>query len=176
MEKLNLEYEIEKYISCLKCKLIVTEPHECSCCGTLYCGDCVKYVKTCLNCKKSGEFRENSFIKRILNHMNILCPFKCDEKYNYNDIKLHMQKCELRVYNCNICYDNNMTFSGNKKEILSHILNMHEDEILEYNDKYSFMKNSEVKSIDREFLNRFQINYDEEDNPLDYSIENNYEY
>ncbi len=145
MDKMSIKIDIEKYLICKRCKFIIENPFEIECCGDLYCSNCVKYSSNkiiCLNCNKKSTFRQNSFVKRIINHMIINCPFNCEMKYPSNEIRDHMMQCELREYSCNICdYKNtNKKFNGNKKEFMTHLMNFHENDLLKYNDNYEKYK------------------------------------
>jgi hypothetical protein len=166
MENINFEAELEKHIVCIKCRMVVIEPHESCCCGTLYCLECTKLLPHCLKCKAVSKFRENSFIKRILNQTLLNCSFNCGQKFSYQNIKDHMTSCEMRKYNCNICITKESTFIGNKKELLSHLLEKHENEIIDINDKYSMIKKNMEKKE-----GRANSGFDK-----DYNLDDNYEY
>jgi hypothetical protein len=166
MEKIKFEEHLEKFITCLKCLMIVTEPQETICCGTLYCQECTKYLTNCLKCRVAAKFRENSFIKRILNQMLIKCSFGCGVCYSYQELKNHMQVCDLRQFNCNICFTNEESYSSNKKELIKHMLESHEDEMIEINDKYSLIKKNLEKDsraqsgLDKDYLYNLDEHYE----------------
>jgi hypothetical protein len=168
MEKINFEAELEKFITCVKCRMVVTDPQESCCCGTLYCQDCSKLTPACLVCKSPCKFRDNSFVKRILNQMLIKCSFNCGQRFAYQDIKIHMSACELRQYNCNICVSKELSFIGKKKELIKHIIECHEDDVIEINDKYTFIKKSMEKKDSR--------NQNGLDKDYMYNLDENYEY
>lgn len=148
MDKLSIKIDIEKYLICQKCKLIVENPYEGDCCGILFCYSCIKNSKklVCLKCNKKSEFRQNSFIKRIINHMNINCAFNCGSKFKSIEIKKHMTHCEYRIYQCNVC-DKNIIFTGKKEELLNHMIKEHVREVLDLNDQYEEYQNFKTNQL-----------------------------
>jgi hypothetical protein len=76
-------------------------------------------------------------MKRIVSQLTLKCSFDCSGKiYPFNEVREHMKKCELREYVCNFCYEKKKVFEGKKKDLLTHIANEHETQLLEFNDKY----------------------------------------
>jgi hypothetical protein len=179
MEKLNiLNPDIQKSLLCSKCKFIIENPWERDCCGALFCHGCLKNpnMKTkCVKCHKLAKCSPNAFVKRILNQMLLNCAFNCGKKFNSNEIKAHMIICELREYNCNICPNlGEITppiFTGKKKEFVLHMLEFHENELLNFNDNYDKICNNtsktHVDTIDKYFvLNKNQNMTFVEDIPM----------
>jgi hypothetical protein len=110
MEKLSLgSIDFQRYLTCAKCFLIIDNPFEIECCGTLFCYTCIQHAilnkekETCEKCNKMANYRQNSFVKRLVNGMELDCNFGCGKKFNSNEIKTHMLSCELREYICNLC-------------------------------------------------------------------------
>jgi len=110
MEKLGLEpVNFQKYLTCGRCFLVIDNPYEIECCGTLFCYSCIqnilsnKEIEICDKCQKIAKFSQNSFVKRIINGLEIDCNFGCGKKFYSNEIKSHMISCDLREYMCFIC-------------------------------------------------------------------------
>jgi len=159
MEKLILEpINFSKFLTCNKCNMIIENPYESECCGILFCYSCIepeqigKEKELCRKCQKNATYRQNSFLKRIINQMNIPCGFNCLKILPSNEIKSHMISCELREYVCNICLNNNRVnnkcdqFSGRKKEFTIHLLQEHENEILNFNDNFESIKLNQIEA------------------------------
>lgn len=157
MEKINLiNPDIQKYLMCLKCKLVIENPYELECCGSLFCYNCVKFdniSKRCLKCNKKSEYRQNSFVKRILNQMQLNCGFNCGKKFSSIEIRSHMKNCEMREYVCNICENKGISsnFIGDKKGFIAHLLEIHEADILDFNDNYNEFKSIGANKIAKAF-------------------------
>ena len=47
-------------------------------------------------------------------------PNECDTELTYGDLKSHLEKCEKRLYLCNL--DSKCSFEGRKKEFLDHVI------------------------------------------------------
>jgi hypothetical protein len=144
MDKITLNIDIEKHINCERCRLIIdNNPHESTCCGNLFCSECSKNLVKCKKCKSTCIFRENSFIKRVVSQMTLSCAFKCGMVFPFTELREHMKKCEFREYICNICYEGMKVFAGPKKELLIHMLCEHETYLLEMNDKFPMINESQ---------------------------------
>jgi hypothetical protein len=146
MEKLALnKINFENFLFCPKCKFIIENPYEVECCGTLYCYVCIemninKEIEDCPKCLKVAIYRQNCFVKRIVNQIHILCNYGCGTKLPTSEMKSHMLNCEMRFFTCNICKNLNSNKESflitKKKEFLEHILNFHSKEILSLNDNF----------------------------------------
>jgi hypothetical protein len=172
-------FKIESWLICQKCKMIIDNPYEISCCGTLFCFQCIIYSReasTCSKCFRKSDFRENSFVKRILNQMEIPCAFKCGGKFRSGEIKSHMLTCELREYLCNFCEKDIKRFQGKKKEFLLHMIESHETELLNYNDDFfKINKPGFNKPQIFKLPSNLDISYREEikENQMSFNIRNN---
>jgi hypothetical protein len=77
--------------SCISCKNLALDPHNCTSCGQLTCGQCIPKVKddACLQCKQKKGFAPSAFAKRILNTLTILCQNGCGENVAVNVLEKH---------------------------------------------------------------------------------------
>lgn len=164
--------EFEKYMKCQFCNLVLDNPYESKCCGKLFCYKCIGNIETesCGQCFKIQEFRQNCFVKRILNQMSLSCFFKCGEKMHSSTLRKHMIYCPNREYRCHFCDEDNyysdkvrhnqINFLGKKKDFLYHLIELHPDRVVEFHEnlpkdekfrkKYNFIK-EEMK--DNELVN-----------------------
>ena len=154
------ELDMKKYFLCCYCKLIVQNPCEKDCCGSLVCNDCTKiYLELnnyCGTCKKKYNFRKNHFAKRLLNNGELKCIFECGFSTNYEKIRSHLLVCQKRIFYCNEC-----DFQGLKLEYKLHFIENHVDvffEMVEYNslnNKAMINKKKELQDeLHPEFLSR----------------------
>jgi len=139
--------EFEKYMICQYCNLILDNPYESKCCGKLFCLKCKDSIETenCMKCYKIQEFRQNCFVKRLLNQMTLNCFFKCGQKLHSSNLRQHMTYCENREYRCHFCDEdyyyglvktNNKTnFIGKKKDFLLHLIENHGEKIIDFHEK-----------------------------------------
>lgn len=137
MDQSRLSEIFEEHLVCSKCNLIIDNPFEIICCGTLFCESCTVYdtrSNNCTGCDKPAVYQPNSFIKRMINQMSINCIFKCGTKLQSFQIKEHMSSCELREYNCNFCKEEDPDkFKGKRREFLVHLITSHDSQVLEMN-------------------------------------------
>ncbi len=188
MEKSNhLHFDFQTYFICPKCNLIIDNPYELQCCGLLYCYNCIKYNKPnkeiCPKCCRLSSFRQNSFVKRISNQMILHCTFNCGGRFPFTEIRKHMTSCNNREYICNICIKNTTgcksIFKGKKKEFLVHMVEAHEKDILNINDRYKEITTYiENKKEEENKKNNYKnsINEDVMGNSLYYNGEENSSY
>ena len=149
--------EFEKYMICQYCKLLLENPYESICCGELFCQKCSNFLENdkCITCFKIHEFRQNFFVKRILNQMSISCFYNCGEKLHSTSLRNHMINCKNRQYTCNVCEDSYFPkeiFSGNKKDFLSHFIENHSDNIIDLNENLKINNFSKKKKFDFDLL------------------------
>lgn len=157
----STELDVKKYLLCIKCKLIVENPYEAECCGSLICANCVsltnptaskdpkanstqsnKLPEICKQCELIPTYKQNLFAKRLLFQMNLSCIFNCGKSFQYSDIRSHLLQCELRQYYCQYC-----EFSGSKSEFKSHFFESHEDVFFEMIENLNpFSKKTEAVS------------------------------
>lgn len=151
MEKLN----VEELFQCKNCTFMVDEPLESECCGILYCQACIHELSytNCGNCKKLIKFRKNLFAKNLMKKVDFKCRHLCGGKFNYEDMKTHLLRCETKIYKCSIdyCY-----CVDKKKEMLDHSLLSHPNEILlfmenfeEFKTKIEKIKNNPIDNKNR---------------------------
>lgn len=121
MDKLN----VDDLFRCFNCDYMVEEPHESECCGKLYCQSCtvdLSYTQ-CKLCKKSIRLRPNIFAKKLLQKVELKCRHHCGGKFTYEEMKLHMYRCESRILKCTIEF---CCFVGRKYELIPHMMENHE--------------------------------------------------
>jgi hypothetical protein len=131
----------EQDLKCPICYLIAEEPHETSCCGHLFCEECIKGIqyKPCPICRKfSFVFQENTFIKELFKKVKIDCPSGCDIKVAISDLRLHRYECEAAVFKCSI---DNCNYEGKKSDATTHCLEKHGDYMIMMLEDYKSIKN-----------------------------------
>jgi hypothetical protein len=121
MDKIN----VDELFRCFNCDYMVDEPHESECCGKLYCQSCMVDLTytLCKLCKKSIKFRANIFAKNLLQRVELKCRHHCGGKFTYEEMKLHMYRCESRIFKCTIEF---CCFVGRKLELIPHMLENHD--------------------------------------------------
>ena len=108
-DELSFVEEVPKQIviECPVCLNILTDPHQVSCCGHIFCGSCIERVRasdgSCPMCK---EERYQSFadknVSRIVNGLQVYCTNKaqgCQWKGALKDLPTHLNK-EKREGEC----------------------------------------------------------------------------
>jgi hypothetical protein len=131
MDKIN----VDELFRCFNCDYMVDEPHESECCGKLYCQSCMvdlAYTQ-CKLCKKSIKLRANIFAKNLLQRVELKCRHHCGGKFTYDEMKLHMYRCESRIFKCTIEF---CCFVGRKFELIPHMLENHDIYIMALLENY----------------------------------------
>ena len=116
-----------KNIKCELCKNIPIDICTCESCDKYYCKKCSENLDCCLKCgKKKPEFKENRYLKRILQlGVKIVeCEF-CHDYFLEKDLAEH--KCKVPHYTCKCCkkYE-----TINKKEFWDHLITNHKEEFV----------------------------------------------
>lgn len=129
----------EEIFRCKHCKKLIDEPFETECCGNLHCKNCqsdLNYTK-CKQCKKTLHFRKNLFAKKLMNKVKINCEHNCGEKFNLDEMKYHLIRCENKLFKCNIdyCY-----CVEKKNSLIDHVLISHYKELLIMMENYEDFK------------------------------------
>ena len=129
----------EEMFKCKNCKKLIDEPYESECCGSLFCKSCMKdlnYTK-CKQCKKTFHFRKNLFAKNLMKKVELKCEHQCGQKFNLEEMKLHLLRCENKLFKCNIdyCY-----CVEKKKALVEHVITAHTKEILIMMENYEEFK------------------------------------
>jgi hypothetical protein len=121
MDRIN----VDELFKCFNCEFMVDEPHESECCGKLYCHSCVVELAffQCKLCKKSIKFRQNVFAKNLLQKVELKCRHLCGGKFNHEEMKLHIYRCDSRIFRCTIEF---CSFYGKKEEMVAHMNQNHE--------------------------------------------------
>lgn len=143
MEKLDND----DIFKCKNCKNLIEEPYESECCGNLFCKICssdLRFTK-CQQCKIIFNFRKNLFAKNLMKKIQINCEHNCGKKFTLEEMKLHLLRCESKLFKCDIinCY-----FVGKKKDIVDHVVNSHFKELLIMMENYEDFKSAFDKLID----------------------------
>ena len=131
MDKIN----VDELFRCFNCDYMVDEPHESECCGKLYCQSCMvdlAYTQ-CKLCKKSIKLRANIFAKNLLQRIELKCRHHCGGKFTYDEMKLHMYRCESRIFKCTIEF---CCFVGRKFELIPHMIENHDIYIMALLENY----------------------------------------
>jgi hypothetical protein len=137
MEKLN----VDEMFRCYKCDYMVDEPHESECCGKLYCQSCVVDLtfSQCKICKKAVKFRKNLFAKKLMQQVELKCRHHCGGKFMYEDMKLHLYRCDCRIFKCTIDF---CSFVGRKLEIIPHMTKHHPIHLITMLENYEEFKDT----------------------------------
>lgn len=99
-EKKDEIYEsVRSMLDCAVCQDIYTEATEATCCGAVFCRDCIeRWVSdrgSCPMCRKDLNFqslRPNRHAQRMANEMHVPCPY-CDEVHKKSEMDKHMENC-----------------------------------------------------------------------------------
>jgi len=149
MEKLN----VDQMFRCYNCDYMVDEPHESECCGKLYCQSCVVELNfaLCRICHNSIKFRKNLFAKNLLQKVELKCRHHCGGKFKYEDMKLHLYRCQCRIFKCTIelC-----TFVGRKFELMPHMIENHKIHLLTMMENFEDYKETIEKILKNPIDNR----------------------
>jgi hypothetical protein len=113
---LSSNYFIDnKDISIFECAICndIPNPHFCYelvCCGHLFCEDCLskwfKEKQICPICKKTIENHtnllkkikdNNKIVFRIMNKLNIKCPYNCNWNGKWEELENHLNFCVLSI-------------------------------------------------------------------------------
>jgi hypothetical protein len=81
-----------------------------------------------------------------------------------------MKTCELRDYICIICFEQNKHFSAKKKDFLMHLIDTHESQLLEVNEKFPLPKENpeEVANKHRNTIDKIFEGYKNEMRDTDF--------
>jgi hypothetical protein len=149
-------YTLEQNLKCPICLTISDEPHETSCCGHIFCAKCIKSITPKMNCPicRSNKFffRENTFVKLLLNTSKVACPNGCGMYIPLSQVKLHKYSCETYLFTCTIEIKGEpCKFQGTRIEALSHFVGCHSDQLVVLAENYSSLKNTfdKFSSIDK---------------------------
>jgi hypothetical protein len=149
---------LEQNLKCPICFNIVEEPFETSCCGHLFCNKCIKGIKkmSCPICRSNRvNFRENSFVKNLLNTMCSKCPYGCGSSIPLGNIKYHRYQCKVSIFKCSMLINGNKCdFEGTKIESMKHFASSHSDNMMMLAEHFSRLKNSYDKLSMFEKLNK----------------------
>ena len=137
---------LEQNLKCPICLTIADEPYETSCCGHIFCNRCIKNIKN-LNCpicrSKKVNFRENTFVKVLLNTLIIKCPYGCELSIPLSNSKIHRYQCEVSIFKCSIINSGiKCTYEGTKKDALQHFGEKHSDQMMILAEHFASLKNT----------------------------------
>lgn len=131
---------IKQNLHCPICLLIVDEPWETSCCGTLFCEKCKKEIQNnkCPICRRVNyTFRKTLFVKELLAKVEMKCQNGCEEMIKLNRIKIHKYECEKAKFRCSI---NKCQWEGNKSDALEHLVENHSEILAIVSENYQSLK------------------------------------
>lgn len=136
--------DLTKHFVCLHCSMIVNDPNELECCGSLLCRECIPAFKLqnsiCLNCNiHIRQIKPNSFAKRMLSQVTLNCIFNCGIAKSHLEIRAHTLNCDKRIYACTDC-----NFKGLKSDFKLHFMDKHEASFFK---AYELYKESKVQLI-----------------------------
>jgi len=144
MEKVN----VDDLFLCKNCMYMVDEPYESECCGNLYCHNCINELSytNCSFCKKLFKFRKNIFAKKLMKKVEFKCQYLCGNKFNYDEMKDHLFRCDNKIFKCCIDYCYSIE---KKKQMLEHLTTFHANEILIFMENYDEFQNAieKIKSM-----------------------------
>lgn len=176
--------DLTKHFVCLHCCLIVNDPHEIECCGSLICKECVPAYKkkntTCAKCYSLlALVKPNCFAKRMLTQITLNCIFNCGASKSHLEIREHSLICEKRIYMCTDC-----NFEGSKVEFKQHFIDDHEASFFKAFDLYKESKTQNITDeksgnrctgmgIDRLMTNKLKL---QSYNQMNYSITDEFDY
>jgi hypothetical protein len=131
--------DTEEIFRCKHCKKLIDDPYENECCGSLFCKYCMNdlnYTK-CKQCNKTLHFRKNLFAKNLMKKVKIKCEHGCGDSFNLEDRKLHLLRCENKLFKCNVdfCY-----CVERKKGLIDHTITSHFKELLIMMENYEDFK------------------------------------
>ena len=142
---------LEQNLKCPICLTIADEPYETSCCGHIFCAKCIQAITTktsCPICRSNNFFfRENTFVKILLNTSNVVCSYGCGLYMPLSQVKLHRYLCEAALFKCSMGLNGQpCNFEGPKNEALTHFAVVHCDQMVVLAENYSSLKNTFDKS------------------------------
>ena len=87
------------HFTCIFCKNLVIDPHQCSNCERLACRECSDGISMCSSCDESVEFMEqrNIYVNTILQRVVLKCPLneKCGHISSYKEmVNHHVKRCD----------------------------------------------------------------------------------
>jgi hypothetical protein len=133
---------LEQNLKCPICLTTADEPVESSCCGHIFCSKCVKTIKhlNCPICRSNNIiFRQNSFVRNLLNTLQVKCPYGCSQMIILNNVKIHRMECEEAIFKCTIY---KCKFEGNRTTSEKHFVENHSDQMVILAENYASLKNT----------------------------------
>ena len=98
------------------------------------CEECSKALKKreCPSCRKVNfAVKPNILARRMIGSMPCECPNKCGEKTIVGNLTTHLRKCPNRIF---VCTQEECKFEGTRKDFLNHIVEKHEEKIMQMFD------------------------------------------
>ena len=132
---------MEDELKCPICFTLAENPFESSCCGNIFCDDCVTLFNEkdiygkCPICRNNVSFRETSFAKRLLTNLMVECTYKCGEKKLYYKMKEHQKICTEKEYICK--FESICKFQAKREQYLQHVVQSHSIHVLTICDNIS---------------------------------------
>lgn len=96
---------IAGYLDCGICLEVADQPVETTCCHNIYCEICITEAKSakdcCPSCRRAHfQFTVNYLARRMINSMQVPCPYKCGSYLTSADLGQHKKKCGHNPYSC----------------------------------------------------------------------------
>ena len=96
---------------CLICTFVPRQPHQVTCCGKIYCKECLDELKkskqnfTCPNCRKkiANNYFKDINTKRKIRQLKVYCTNKengCRYKGELKDLEGHLTNCLYQIIKC----------------------------------------------------------------------------
>lgn len=103
-----MDSETDHKCTCPVCLLVARDPHQTTCCGTLYCRDCLHGIQVtsnkCAVCRKTiANILPDTRASLQINALHIYCPNKpsgCDWKGEISNASKHQKLCEYEPIAC----------------------------------------------------------------------------
>jgi len=165
---------LEQNLKCPICFNIVDEPYESSCCGHLFCNKCIKGIKkmNCPICRSSkANFRENFFVKHLINDITAKCPYGCDKILPLSVIKSHRYECRVSLFKCSIIKDGfKCIFEGTRRDSIIHFSEFHSDQMILLAENFPSLKNTFDKHSMLDKITKIidKQNFEKKNNLTDY--------
>jgi hypothetical protein len=135
---------LQQNLKCPICLTAADEPFETSCCGHIFCSSCIQGITNskCPICRcERFTFRENKFVKNLLNSIIVKCPFGCEKSIKVSNTKIHRYQCNESIFKCSLKYcDLKCNFQGSKKESVIHFSEKHTDQMIVLAEHYASLK------------------------------------
>jgi hypothetical protein len=138
---------------CLICLDVCEQAVECESCTHLMCEGCYKSLARveCPNCRKFNfAALPSKFARKLIGSLPTDCPNGCGQHLTRGDLEEHEATCPEKKFNCAMA--EGCDFKGKHEEILVHLGEAHEKELIQLyskNDDVTAKKPEEKKAPKR---------------------------